>query len=74
MCEDIENPYLFVASKDQLGNASSTKRPTSCVMIVPGGGKKAVEKGDAKLKEDYQDEYSYVHKEASKLVKELLLG
>ena len=49
LCEDTGNPYVFVASKDQLGNASSTKRPTSCVMIVPGGGKKAVEKGETGL-------------------------
>ena len=74
LCEDASNPYLYVASKDQLGNASSTKRPTSCVMIVPAGGKKAIEKGDTKVKEDYQEEYSTVHKEASRLVQRLLLG
>lgn len=74
LCEDTENPYIFVASKDQLGNASSTKRPTSCVMIVPGGGKKAVEKGETKVKEDYQEEYSFLHKEASRLVQEALMS
>src|SRR5262245_25723063 len=25
-------PYIFVTSKEELGHASSTKRPTSCVM------------------------------------------
>ena len=74
LCEDTCNPYVFVASKDQLGNASSTKRPTSCVMIVPGGGKKAVEKGETKVKEDYQEDYSFLHKEASRLVQQVLMG
>ncbi|KAI3623247.1 snoRNA-binding protein [Malassezia furfur] len=73
LCEDTNNPYVYVASKDQLGNASSTKRPTSCVMIVPGGGKKAIEKGETKVKENYQEEYSYLHKEAARLVQDMLL-
>lgn len=74
LCEDTNNPYVYVASKEQLGNSSSTKRPTSCVMIVPGGGKKAVEKGETKVKEDYQEEYSFLHKEASRLVEQLLMN
>ncbi|WFD35334.1 snoRNA-binding protein [Malassezia cuniculi] len=74
LCEDTQNPYIYVPSKDALGGASATKRPTSCIMIVPGGGKKAIEKGENKVKEDYQDEYSFVHKEASRLVEQLLLG
>ncbi|PKI85284.1 snoRNA-binding protein [Malassezia vespertilionis] len=74
LCEDTKNPYVYVASKDQLGNASSTKRPTSCVMIVPGGGKKAIERGETKVNENYQEEYSYLHKEASRLVADLLLS
>lgn len=43
-------------------------------MIVPGGGKKAIEKGETKIKENYQEEYSALHKEASRLVEQLLLG
>ena len=74
LCEDSGCPYVYVASKDQLGNASSTKRPTSCVMIVPGGGKKAVEKGETKVKEDYQEDYSFLHKEASRLVEQVLMS
>ena len=69
LCEETSNPYVFVPSKEALGNASSTKRPTSCIMIVPGGGKKAIEKGEGKVKEDYQEEYSYLHKEAARLVR-----
>ena len=74
LCEDTENPYVYVPSKDGLGSASATKRPTSCIMIVPGGGKKAIEKGEGKVKEDYQEEYSFVHKEASRLVADMLLS
>ena len=74
LCEDTQNPYVYVPSKDELGGASATKRPTSCIMIVPGGGKKAIEKGEGKVKEDYQEEYSFVHKEATRLVEQLLLG
>jgi len=33
LCEDSNIPYVFVSSKELLGTASSTKRPTSCVLI-----------------------------------------
>lgn len=36
LCEEKEVPYVYVPSKVELGAAGSTKRPTSCVMIVPG--------------------------------------
>ncbi|CBQ73732.1 probable NHP2-nucleolar rRNA processing protein [Sporisorium reilianum SRZ2] len=69
LCEDTSNPYIFVSSKEALGAASATKRPTSCVMIVPGGGKKAAAKGkDAtKPKEDYSDDYASLHKQIQTL-------
>lgn len=77
LCEDTDNPYIFVSSKDALGAASSTKRPTSCVMIVPGGGKKGAQKtastGDAS-KEIYADEYKSVHAEVKALGENLLLS
>jgi H/ACA ribonucleoprotein complex subunit 2 len=34
LCEDAGCPYLFVPSKESLGQASATKRPTSCIMMV----------------------------------------
>src|SRR5690348_3744632 len=34
LCEDNDIPYIYVPSKEELGTASQTKRPTSCVMIV----------------------------------------
>jgi H/ACA ribonucleoprotein complex subunit 2 len=36
LCEEKEIPYVYVPSKLELGAAGSTKRPTSCMMIVPG--------------------------------------
>lgn len=60
LCEDAQVPYAFVPSKAELGAAGETKRPTSCVMIVPGGRKKA----------DW-DEYKKNYKEVHAAVKEL---
>ena len=35
LCEDKQVPYIYVPSKLDLGAASCTKRPTSCVLISP---------------------------------------
>lgn len=75
LCEDTENPYIFVSSKDALGQASSTKRPTSVVMIVPGGSKRpAGQKAGDASKEDYADEYKAVYGEIHGLGEKLVLG
>lgn len=76
LCEDTSNPYIFVDSKEALGAASATKRPTSCVMIVPGGGKKAAAKGkDAtKPKEEYQEDYASLHKQVQTLSDQVALA
>ncbi|KAI9352111.1 50S ribosomal protein L30e-like protein [Obelidium mucronatum] len=34
LCEENSVPYIYTPSKADLGAASNTKRPTSCVMIV----------------------------------------
>lgn len=33
LCEEKHVPYIYVASKQMLGVASLTKRPTSCVFL-----------------------------------------
>ncbi len=33
LCEDNNVPYVYVAAKEDLGAAASTKRPTSVVLI-----------------------------------------
>ena len=35
LLEEKGCPYIFVPSKQDLGAAASTKRPTSCVLVVP---------------------------------------
>ncbi|KAI9471423.1 RNA-binding protein Nhp2 [Zychaea mexicana] len=51
-CEDHDIPYIFVPSKQKLGEASHTKRPTSVTMIVFGGKNK-----DEKAAADYKELY-----------------
>lgn len=36
MCEENGIPYIYVPSRVELGLAGGTKRPTSCIMVVPG--------------------------------------
>eukprot|EP00842_Homolaphlyctis_polyrhiza_P002205 jgi/Hompol1/2986/HPOL_003085-RA len=57
ICEDANVPYIYVPSREDLGSAGSTKRPTSCVMILA--------KKDAEYKDDYEKVLGEV-KEANK--------
>ncbi|KAG0333387.1 snoRNA-binding protein [Podila humilis] len=52
LCEESDVPYVFLPSKEELGTAGSTKRPTSCVMVVLGGKKK-----DMDSAKDYKELY-----------------
>ncbi|EUC57763.1 patatin-like phospholipase domain protein [Rhizoctonia solani AG-3 Rhs1AP] len=68
MAEDASIPYVFVASKEELGQASSTKRPTSCVLVCPDAKKKKKkvegQEGMVESKEDdYRELYDEVHAE-----------
>lgn len=36
LCEEAGIPYIFVPRKEDLGAASATKRPTSCVLVSAG--------------------------------------
>ncbi|KAI1395228.1 L30e-like protein [Hypoxylon fuscum] len=67
LCEDVNVPYVFVASRAELGAAGSTKRPTSVVMVTEKrvGGKKANEKID---EEDEGEDFADVYKDLVKLV------
>lgn len=59
MAEDAQIPYVFVPSKEELGHASATKRPTSCVMICPDQRKKKAKtaEGIEEKDEDYREMY-----------------
>ncbi|KAJ7507817.1 RNA-binding protein [Mycena galericulata] len=69
LSEEAQIPYIFVSSKEELGNASSTKRPTSCVMICPDQKKKGKPKeGVVEEKDDdYRELYDEVYQEVEKL-------
>lgn len=64
LCEDSSVPFVFIPSKEDLGSAGSTKRPTSCVMIVPGGGKA---KKNADKVSEYKENFDEIVKEISSL-------
>ena len=38
LCEEQDVPYIYVPSKQDLGYAALTKRPTSVVLVAPKGG------------------------------------
>ena len=38
LCEESGIPYVYVAAKEELGSAGSTKRPTSCVLVQAAKG------------------------------------
>lgn len=64
LCEDSAVPFVFIPSKEDLGSAGATKRPTSCVFIVPGGGKA---KKNADKTEEYREAYDEIVKEIGSL-------
>jgi H/ACA ribonucleoprotein complex subunit 2 len=66
LSEEASIPYVFVTSKEGLGQASSTKRPTSCVLICPDS--KKVKKVSS---EEKDEEYREVYEECFKEVKAL---
>ncbi|KAK4051716.1 snoRNA-binding protein [Microbotryomycetes sp. JL221] len=73
LAEESNCPYIWVTSKESLGLASSTKRPTSCVMVAKNGMKRKLKEGDKEkegLKEaekEFQESYEEVSKEVSQL-------
>ncbi|TEB35839.1 L30e-like protein [Coprinellus micaceus] len=68
LCEEAQVPYVFVASKEELGQASATKRPTSCVMVCPNQKRKTKPKdGESKEKDDdYKELYEECFQEVQK--------
>lgn len=52
LCEDQDVPYIYVPSKEDLGSAGSTKRPTSCVLLEV--------KKDAEYADSYNEVFAQV--------------
>ena len=73
MAEDAQIPYVFVPSKEELGHASATKRPTSCVMVCPDQKKKGKpKKGGEEKDDDYRETYDECCKEVQLLDQKLI--
>jgi len=80
MCEESSNPYIFIASRETLGAASATKRPTSVVMMV-SEVKKSQKSGKSGNKEvdrteeikEYKEAYDDLSKEVRTLNTEIVL-
>ncbi|KAI8824074.1 50S ribosomal protein L30e-like protein [Fimicolochytrium jonesii] len=62
MCEEANVSYIYVPSKEELGNAGATKRATSVILVV------AKDKKDI----DYADLYEEVADEVKELNKKLI--
>lgn len=75
LSEEAQIPYIFVSSKEELGFASSTKRPTSCVMICPNQKRKVKRKeGEKEEKDDdYRELYDECYKEVEKLDTQIVI-
>jgi H/ACA ribonucleoprotein complex subunit 2 len=73
MSEEAQVPYIFVTSKEELGHASSTKRPTSCVMVCPNQKLKKQKDGNVKVV-DKDDDYRELYEECCKEVEKLDSG
>lgn len=73
MSEDAGIPYVFVTSKEELGHASSTKRPTSCVMVCPDQKKKPKKKdGEDDKDDDYRELFQECLDEVKKMDEKIL--
>ena len=66
LCEDHGVPYIFVTSRAELGAASSTKRPTSVVMVSKEATGKKHEK--EKEKEEGAEDFKEVWNDLLKVV------
>lgn len=71
LAEEAQVPYIFVSSKEELGQASSTKRPTSCVMICPQQKRKIKKKDDGDGTSDREDDWKELYDECYKEVEKL---
>ncbi|XDG04253.1 hypothetical protein ABKA04_003868 [Annulohypoxylon sp. FPYF3050] len=65
LCEDVNVPYIFVASRAELGAAGVTKRPTSVVMVTETQTKRTKEN---ELTDMTPEEYAAIYKDLVKLV------
>lgn len=71
LSEEARVPYVFVTSKEELGHASSTKRPTSCVMVCPNQKRKTKKKDAEGVAEKDEDDWKELYQECYREVEKL---
>ena len=59
LCEEANVPYVYVHSKEELGAAGMTKRPTSVMLVMPEGAKGSVKMSSSDKKE-FDDMYEKI--------------
>jgi len=59
LCEEADVPYVYVHSKEELGAAGMTKRPTSVMLVLPEGTKGSV-KMSSEDKKEFDEMYSKI--------------
>jgi H/ACA ribonucleoprotein complex subunit 2 len=69
LCEDHGIPYIYVASRAELGIAGQTKRPTSVVLMgrEVGKGNDGKTEGKEEWKETYEGLMKVVQKEGGRV-------
>ena len=61
LCEDAGVPYIYVPSKEALGAAGGTKRPTSVMLVLLEPLKAPAAGADAGEREAFEAEFGKVH-------------
>ncbi|KAI8810259.1 50S ribosomal protein L30e-like protein [Cladochytrium replicatum] len=63
LCEDNDVPYIYLPSKEDLGHAGSTRRPTSCIMIMEKAGA-----ANSDMSESYKELFDELKRLNEKLI------
>lgn len=66
LCEEMNVPYIYVHSKEELGAAGQTKRPTSCMLVLPDA-----QKGGEKMSSDDASEFKDMYGKVVAKIKSL---
>ena len=66
LCEEADVPYVYVHSKEELGAAGMTKRPTSVMLVMRDGAKGSV-KMSSEDKKEFEEMYEKIHAKISSM-------
>jgi len=66
LCEEADVPYVYVHSKEELGAAGMTKRPTSVMLVMREGAKGSV-KMSSDDKKEFEDMYEKMYAKISSM-------